>query len=373
MSARHRIVAINWRDIRNPDAGGAEVHLHEILRRLAARGHTITQLSAGWPGAHASDEADGVRVERAGRWWNANFALARRYRSGGYQDRCDVVIEDINKIPFFTPLYAKRPVLAVVPHLFGRTVFQETAWPLAAYVYAWEGLIPAVYKRCDVLAISESTRDDLVARGLDRARVHVSYCGLDHTLYAPANEPLEPGLVLFLGRLQKYKGVQFALQAMVRVRASVPHAHMVVVGKGPYRAALERLAASLGMADAVRFCGHVSAEEKVALLRRAVVVVNPSPKEGWGLTSVEAAACGTPVVASNSPGLRESVRDGVSGFLVPHSDVSALAARLTDVLRDEALRARLSRGAIEHARPFTWERAADEAEALIDRVTGAGS
>jgi glycosyltransferase involved in cell wall biosynthesis len=368
VTARHRIVAINWRDIRNPDAGGAEVHLHEILRRLVERGHGVSQLSAGWPDAPAEETVDGVHLRRAGRWWNANFALAHRYIRDRWAERCDVVVEDINKIPFYSPVFARRPVLAVVPHLFGTTVFQETAWPMAAYVYCWEALIPRVYARCQVLAISESTRDDLVGRGLERARIHVSFCGLDHAAYTPGRSAPEPGLVVFLGRLQRYKGVQHALRAMMAVRSAVPHARLVVVGKGPYRGALEDLALSLGLGDAVEFRGHVSTADKVDLLRRAVVVVNPSPKEGWGLTSVEAAACGTPVVASDSPGLRESVRHGETGFLVPHGDVAALADRTIEVLRNEVLRARFSHAAIEWAGRFTWERAADDAESLIDQV-----
>jgi glycosyltransferase involved in cell wall biosynthesis len=360
-----RILAVNWRDIRHPQAGGAEVHLHEILRRLAADGHTVSQLASSWPGAPSEEMVDGVHIHRAGAWWNANFVLAGIYLRRRWRERVDVVIEDINKIPFFTPLYANRPVVAVVPHLFGRTVFRETAWPLAAYVYVYEALIPAVYKRTLLLAISDSTRDDLVRRGLDARHIRVSYCGLDHALYTPGEPQPEPGLIVFLGRLQKYKGVQIALRALPAIRAAVNGARLVVVGDGPYRSALESMSRRMGLAGCVEFRGRVSAAEKVALLRRASVVVNPSPKEGWGLTVVEAAACGTPVVASRSPGLVDSVRDGETGFLVPHGNTGALAARVVEILRDPALRARLSAGAIQWAARFSWEQAAHEAEEIL--------
>ncbi len=360
-----RLLAVNWRDIRNPWAGGAEVHLHEILRRLVSAGHEVTMLASAWPGAPREETVDGVAIRRAGRWWNANVALAWRYLREGRGRGIDCVIEDINKIPFFTPAYAGRPVLAVVPHLFGTTVYQETSWPLATYVYLHETLLPAVYRRTPVLAISDSTRDDLVSRGLDPALVRVVHCGLDHGLYTPGAPEPEPGLLVFLGRLQKYKGVQYAIHALAEVRAAVPGARLVVLGEGPYRRALEDLAARLGLGEAVEFRGHVPPAEKVGYLRRASVAVSPSPKEGWGLTVVEAAACGTPVVASRSPGLLDSVRDGETGFLVPHGDAAALARRVIQILRDPALRARLSHAGIQWAARFSWDQAAAEAEEMI--------
>ncbi len=366
-----RVVAFNWRDMHHPAAGGAEVHLHEILRRMVTRGHRVVQLSSSWPGAVPREEIDGIDVRRAGDWWNANFALPLLYRRERLHEQCDVVVEDINKIPFYAPLFARRPVLGVVPHLFGTTVYHEAAFPLATYVYAWEQGIAPVYRRVPLLAISESTRDDLVARGLPAAQIAVSHCGLDHTLYTPGDPAPDPRLVVFLGRLQKYKGVQFALQAMVRIRATLPDARMVVIGNGPYRAALERMAGQLGLGAAVEFRGFVPSAEKVALLRQAGVVVNPSPKEGWGLTMVEAAACGTPVVASHSPGLRDSVRDGETGFLVPHGDVEAIAQRALAVLGDPVLRARMAAAGLTWAARFTWERCSEEGEAVI-RAVAAG-
>lgn len=365
MAAALRVVAFNWRDMHHPAAGGAEVHLHEILRRMVANGHRVIQLSSGWPGAAPRDVIDGVEIRRAGDWWNANFALPLLYRRERLHEHADVVVEDINKIPFFAPLFARRPVLGVVPHLFGSTVYHEASFPMASYVYAWEQGIRPVYARVPLLAISESTRDDLVARGLPAAQIAVSHCGLDHGLYTPGLPEPDPRLVVFLGRLQKYKGVQFALRAMVRIRQTLPDARLVVIGNGPYRAALERLAAGLGLGTAVEFRGFVPASEKVALLRQAGVVVNPSPKEGWGLTMVEAAACGTPVVASRSPGLQDSVRDGETGFLVTHGDAEAIAQHALQILQDPALRRQMSTAGLAWAARFTWERCAAEGEAVI--------
>ena len=361
---------MNWLDIGSPRAGGAEVHLHEILRRWRDRGHDITWLAAGFPGLPREEVRDGIRIVRRGAWWNANHTLPAAYRRELVGERYDVVVEDINKLPFFAPRWAGAPVLAVVPHLFGTTVFAETDWAQGSYVLAHEALIPLVYARTPFIAISESTRDDLVARGVPAAHVDLVHCGLDPARFRPTAPKAARPTVAFLGRLRRYKGVDTLLEAFAAVSRARPGAVLEIVGEGPHRPALEAHARRLGLlADGrVRFRGFVPAEEKVALLSSAHVAACPSPKEGWGLTVVEANACGTAVVASRSPGLVDSVKDGVTGLLVPHGDAPALAAALGRVLDDAPLRERLEREGRAWARTFTWERCADEAHAVLERV-----
>jgi len=351
------LLAFNWRDPEHPEAGGAEVHLHELLRRFVTAGHQVTLLASGFRGGAATAALDGVEIRRHGHWFDANWALRRAYLQLVRRRSFDLVIEDINKIPFFTPRYARSPVLAVVPHLFGTTVFREASWPLAAYVYAHERLIPRVYRQTDFLVISESTRADLVARGLAEERIKVVPVGLDHQLYRPAAtvaKSPEP-LVVYLGRIRRYKGVQDLVQAMREVRQRVPAARLMVVGDGPYRGAIEQLARQV---PGVEVTGFVSAERKLEILRQAWVAVYPSAKEGFGLTVIEANACGTPVVATRVPGLQDAVAEGRSGLLVPHGDRAALAAALVRVLTDGELREQLTAGGMEWARSFTWDNAA---------------
>jgi glycosyltransferase involved in cell wall biosynthesis len=324
-----RFLAFNWRDPAHPEAGGAELHLLEILSRAVRDGDAVTWLAEAFPGSKPEDEIRGIRVLRAGSWYNAHLALALLYRGKLRGERFDLVLEDINKVPFFTPCYVKAPVLAVVPHLFGGTVFQEASPLLGAMVWAHERLIPFVYRAVPFLAISESTRDDLERRGIARGRIRVARCGLDHDTYAvtvPPDARSRP-IVVFVGRLRKYKGAQILLRAFARVARRVPDATLEIVGDGPYRSRLEEIARERSIQDRVRFLGATSQADKVAALNRAMVLAAPSPKEGWGLTVIEANACGTPVVASRSPGLVESVRDGETGFLVTHGDVEALSRR----------------------------------------------
>lgn len=143
-----RFVAVNWRDLKNPEAGGAEVHLHEILRRLVANGHEVTYFVSRFPGGAEADHHDGIRIIRKGSWYNANFVIPLHVRGFLRDNPCDLVLEDINKIPFFLPAVIPNRVVPIIPHLFGRTVFRETNAIFATYVYFWERLIPLVYKKC---------------------------------------------------------------------------------------------------------------------------------------------------------------------------------------------------------------------------------
>jgi glycosyltransferase involved in cell wall biosynthesis len=365
-----RILLVNWNDRENPHAGGAEIHLHEIFGRLAQRGHAVDLVTSGWPGCASEIVLDGIRVRRFGGRHTfalrAPGAVRRLLQTHSY----DVVVEDINKLPLYLTRLTDLPFYVIVPHLFGTTAFAEASWPIAATVWAAERLIPRVYRRAAFHAISDSTRDDLVRRGIGRERVEVIYPGVDAAWYSPdaAVPRAATPTFLYVGRLKRYKGVETAVRAVALARATRPDVTLEIAGQGGDRVRLERLAGALGQAGAVRFLGFVSEEAKRRLLRRAWAVVLPSPKEGWGISNVEAAACGTPALASDSPGLRESVRHGETGFLVPHGDVRALADRLLELAGDPALTARLGRGARAFAEQLSWERAARATEAHLQRV-----
>lgn len=364
------LIAFNWRDPKHPEAGGAELHLLEILRRCVRDGCRAVWLAERFPGAPQEDVVEGIEIHRAGSWYNAHLALGALYHKRFRRERFDLVLEDINKVPFFTPLYAAAPVLVVVPHLFGATAFREAPFPVAAFVWIHESLIPLVYRRARFLAISESTRDDLAARGIDRRRVSVVRCGLNQEQYAVTVPPEHRGdpVIVFLGRLRRYKGAQHVIRALPEVLAAVPAARLRVAGDGPYRPTLENLTRSLGIADRVEFLGSVSHGAKVAALNSAQVAVAPSPKEGWGLTVIEANACGVPVVASRSPGLIESVKDGETGILVPHGDATALADALIRLLTDRPLRLTQAAAGLSWARTFDWETCYRESRAVMERA-----
>jgi len=364
-----RLLLVNWQDIENPQAGGAEIHLHEIFGRLAQRGHDVTLLCGGWPGSVARARIDGMEVHRVGIRRTFGALAYSYYRGMLRRDPWDLLLEDINKMPLYTPLWRARRTAALVPHLFGGTAFLELPVPLAAAVWLSERPLGRIYRHVPFEAISESTRDDLVKRGIPRAQIAVIYPGVDTGAYTPLPASRAPlPAFAYLGRLKKYKGVHHVIQAFARM--SHREATLEIAGAGDYRPALEQLAHSLDLGERVRFLGRISEPEKLALLRRAWGLVFASPKEGWGITNLEAAACATPVVASNSPGIRESVRHGETGFLVPHGDAAAMAAAIDRLAGSRELVEQLGQNARRFAESFTWERAAEETERHLMSIAG---
>ena len=362
-----RLLLVNWQCRENPQAGGAEIHMHEIFGRLAARGHEVTLLCGGWPDCPPTASLDGIEVIRVGTRHTFPFLARQHYQRALAHRTFDLIVEDINKVPLYTPRWGRAPVVALVPHLFGGTAFHELAAPLAAAVWLAERPLGRAYRGIPFEAISVSTAEDLAERGIPRDSVEVIYPGIDTVGYTPLDGTRAGAPVFaYLGRLKKYKGVHLVIRAFAEMEHK--DATLEIAGAGDYRPALESLAASLDLGGRVRFLGRIDEQEKLALLRRAWALVFASPKEGWGITNLEAAACGTPVVASNSPGIRESVRDGETGFLVPHGDCRAMATAMTQLARDGGLVARLGVQARAFAETFTWERAAQETHQHLERV-----
>lgn len=362
---------MNWQDRQNPRSGGAEIHLHEVFGRLAARGHEVTLLVSSWEGAPRRALLDGMEVHRAGGRHTFPLMAAAYHRRQLAGQPFDVVIEDLNKVPVFLHYWrSDTPAVLLVHHLFGTTAFQEAGLPVATATWLLERPLARFYGSLPVQAVSESTAEDLVRRGFHRERIEVIENGVDLTFYSPDprvgryDEPT----VLYLGRLQKYKRVDLVIRAVARLREGGTSARLVIAGRGHALEDLRRLVRQLHLEDSVEFAGFVSEEKKRELFRRAWVHALTSPKEGWGISNMEAAACGTATVASDAPGLRDSVRDSETGFLVPHGDVEAIADRLQRIIRNPALREQLGRQAREFAGRFSWERSAARTEAHLQRV-----
>lgn len=350
-------------------SGGAEIHLHRIFGRLADRGHDVDLLCSGWKGAEPRVRLDGIDVHRVGRRYTFGLHARRYYRRHLAARDHDVIVEDLNKVPLFTPRWGSTPVVLLVHHLFGTTAFQEANPVLAAATWLLERPIPRVFREVPVIAVSDSTARDLESRGIETARIQVIPNGIDterHTPLPPGASRYPEPTILYMGRAKRYKRVDLVLEALALLRDQGRSARLLVAGRGEHLDALQRLARELGLGeDRVRFLGFVSEEDKLDLLRRAWIHVFTSPKEGWGIANLEAAACGTPTVASDSPGLRDSVKHGETGLLVPHGDVEALAAALHGLLADPDRLEAMGRRARSFAEGFSWDESARRTEAIL--------
>jgi glycosyltransferase involved in cell wall biosynthesis len=365
VSAGRHVVVLSWRDLGNPDGGGAEVFLSEITAGLVARGWAVTQLSAAFPGAAREEWVRGVRVLRRGGRLTV-FAHALWWQVSGRLGRHDVVLDVQNGVPFLSPLVTRRPVVVLVHHV------HREQWPIlfgrvAARLGWWLESRAAVraYRDCAYVTVSAHTRRELGALGVRPGAIEVVHNGT-HPPAAGRPEHATP-LVCVLGRIVPHKRVEYAIDAVAQLRAELPDLALAVVGTGEWEPALRRRAAERGVADAVTFHGHVDDAERDRLLAAAWVLALPSVKEGWGLAVMEAAAQGTPSVAfASAGGVGESVVDGLTGLLV--EDRAAFVAALRRVLTDAGLRERLGRAAREHAGRFSWEATADALNASLERA-----
>lgn len=363
-----KILVLNWQDIKNPYAGGAEVHLHEVFRRIVREGHSVTLVCSQFRGGAPRDIIDGIRVIRVGTRSFFNFTVPLWYLFFG--QKYDVIVDDVNKIPFYTPLYIRKPIVAIFHHLFGKSIFLETNPVVASYVYLSERFIKYVYKDVPVVAVSQSTKNDLAEIGIPGENIRIIHNAVDHSLYRVAPEKNKSGFTIgFLGRIKRYKSIDHLLEAFDRVKAMIPDAKLVIIGDGDFLPRLKKIASKLKSNADIIFTGHVSGEEKVKLIYEMDVIVNTSSKEGWGLTVIEANACGVPVIGANVPGLRDSIVDEQTGLLYKYGDVEALAALILRYYHDVSLRRKLSQNALMWAKKFSWDNSAAEfLEVLTDAV-----
>ena len=366
-----RILAINWQDRKHPYAGGAEVHLHEIFSRLGAKGHQVTLLCCGFDGAPAEENYDNMRIVRSGGRLLFNFGVKRWARELMARESFDVVVDDINKIPFYTARFVDKPILGIVHHLFGKAIYQEVDPVSASYVYLAESLVPRYYRAVPMMVVSESTRDDLVSRGMNRDLIRVVHNGIDLTQYSPGpagSKAAEP-TICFLGRVKRYKSIDNMLHAVDSLRGEIPTLNAHIVGSGGDEKRLKAIVGKLGISDRVTFHGYMTLAAKIDIVRQSWVVVCPSVKEGWGLTNIEANACGTPVICADVPGLRDSARNNQTGLLYAYGDIPALTDCIRRMINDSDLRQRLTTGALAWAGRFSWDRAAEDTEAILTQIT----
>jgi glycosyltransferase involved in cell wall biosynthesis len=367
-----RILALNWRDITHPWAGGAEVYIHELAKRWAAWGHEVTLLCSqyppGFPGCTAEETVDGLKIlRRGGRFTvyaRAFFEYALRLRR-----ECDVILDIENGIPFFTPFYARKPTGIMVHHVHKEQFFVEAGFPLNWTAYLFETrLMPMAYRHCSFITGSNSTKAELIALGIPDQHIRMIHYGLDHTLYFPSVHKAPTPTILYLGRLKRYKRLDLLLRTMPQILQACPNASLWIAGQGDAQGPLEHLVARLGLSGHVTLLGFVDEREKVRLLQQAWVFVSPSMTEGWGLSVLEANACGTPAVVFNVPGLRDAVLDGQTGLVLPDGDLSGLSRGIALILQDASLREQLRRDAIAWSQRFDWDESAKSVLRVLEEV-----
>ncbi len=372
MAGRRRILILNWRDISHPRAGGAEKVTHEIARRWAQWGHHVTQFSALYPGAAPEEEIDGVRVLRAGRQATVHWEAFRGYRRR-LLGCCDVIVDEVNTIPFFAPMYAREPVVMFCNQLAREVWHYEAPFPLGMVGYLAEPWYLQAYRRTPIITISDSTRSDLRRLGLrgPSTLIPMALDGPVATDLPSLEEKQEHLTLIFVGRVVPSKRVDHVIRALHYIhRRGHPEARLWIIGScdDRYRRALEKLIAELSLGESVAFWGWVDEATKQRCLARAHVVVMTSVREGWGLAVSEANAVGTPGVVYDVPGLRDSTLHAQTGIVCTRNDPESLATSILALCGNRDYYARLRYAAWSMARQLTWDRTATQAWSAVQEA-----
>lgn len=362
-----KILVFNWQCIKNPLGGGAEVHLQEVFQRIAAKGHEVVLYASMFPGAEKEEIINGIKVYRQGTRFLFNFYVPFAYFFKFRKQNFDIVIDDVNKIPFYTPLYVKEPLQGITHHLFGKSIFLEVPFPIALYVYLMEKLVKPIYKRIHWIVGSPSTEKELLEWGFPKEQITViNYC-VDHNVFRQTGVEKFPFPAIgYLGRLKKYKSIEHLLKAAKVVLEKIPELKVYIVGDGDNKQNLEKLSKELGIEKSVIFTGFVSEEQKIEYLQKMHFVINTSSKEGWGLTVIEANACGRSVIAANVQGLRDSVIDGKTGLLYEYGNINELADKILYLFNNQAFLLKLENNALEWANSFNWDEAAEKTLKILE-------
>jgi len=366
---RQGVVILNWRDTRNPEGGGSELFVERVAAGLAAQGRPVTIVCAAWPGAPSEEHVDGVRILRRGGRLGVYLHAFLLYATGRVGPH-DTVVDVQNGLPFFSALYARSPVVVLVHHVH-REQWRVVLPALPARFGWWveSRLAPRVYRRASYVAVSESTRRELVGLGVEPGAIAIVHNGTDPPAVSGPPRTAYPS-VCVLGRLVPHKRVELALEAAARIRGRMPGLKVSVAGQGWWEPRIRAAAARLGLEDTVELLGFVGEEAKHALLARSWVLAMPSVKEGWGQAAMEAAGHATPTVAFRSAGgLAESVVHGRTGLLA--DDLDQFTGHLERLLSDPPLRERLGAAARERAAGFTWLQATAAFAGVLDGVAAA--
>jgi glycosyltransferase involved in cell wall biosynthesis len=361
-----KILWFNWRCWLNPEMGGAEVFTHENAKRWVRAGHEVTLFTSEFPNCKREEVLDGVRVVRHGGKYSVYWRARKYYRKHFSKEGYDFVVDEINTRPFLTPKFVNNgeKIVALIHQLAREYWFYETPFPLSYIGYHFlEKRWLNNYVDIPTVTVSESTRQDLLDLGFEE--VFVVPEGLN---FKPLDEvPEKEGypVVAYVGRLKRAKRPDHAVKAFRIVKEKIPEAGLWIIGDGYFRKDLKKIAT-----DGVKFFGGLSDGERRDLVKRAWILVNPSVREGFGLNVVETNALGTPCIAYDVAGLRDSIRDGKTGLLAGGGSVEDLADKMVMVLEDDTLRERLSKNALEYSRKFDWGMSAREFEEVVKVLCG---
>ncbi len=369
-----RILIFSWRGPKHPNAGGAEIVTFEYAKGWVKSGHSVTLFTSYFKRAKKFELIEGVNIIRQGNqffevqirafWWYL-FENHIKY---------NLIIDEFHGIPFFTPIYIGIKKLGFI-HEVAKNIWFLNPWPRP-----WN-LIPAligtifepfifklIYKNIPFLTISKSTMSDLTNWGIPKRNITVINNGVN--VLVPNHRIRKEGkiTITFLGALAKDKGVEDTLKVF-EILSKEESFKFWIIGNGEkkYFEFLKKMTKNFNLTNRIKFWGFVEEEKKFELLKRAHILINPSKREGWGLVVIEAAAMGTPCVGYNVVGLKDSVKNDITGILCKQ-DPKILAKEIWRLIHDTKKLNTFSKNCIAWSKNFSWDSSIKKSLKLIENI-----
>lgn len=357
-----KLLWLNWKDRKNPLAGGAEVVNEELIKRLVADGHEVILLAAGFPGAPAEEVVDGYKVIRVGNRWTVYYH-AWRYYHASLKGWADLVIDEVNTIPFFAKFYVREPNILFVHMLCREIWFYQLFFPLSWIGYLAEPVYLWLLRDRKVITVSDSTKRDLLRYGFTAANITIISEGIELEPVADLDQlqKYAKPTLLSLGAIRPMKRTLDQIKAFELAKVQLPDLQLKVAGDstGRYGQTVLRAIAESPYTKDIEYLGRVTPAKKLELMQRSHLILVASIKEGWGLIVTEAASQGTPAVVYDVDGLRDSVRHNQTGLITTENTPLALAASAAELLQDEHKYSRMRLDAWRVSQGITFEQSYD--------------
>lgn len=357
------ILILNWKDVKNPQAGGAEIIAFELARRLVKEGHKVTFFSRAFSNCLKEEIIDGVKIIRRGNKFTVYIQAYLYYKN--LKKKPQKVIDMINTICWQTPLYVKKEdIIVYVNQLAKEVLFYEFFWPLSIIAYFLEKFEYLTYRDTKFVCYSKSTKEDLILFGIKEKNISIFTLGVDHSRYKKINNKSKEPLFIFVARLVRMKRADLCIRSIRKVIEKYPKAYLCILGNGPDEKRLQGLVSRQNLEKNIIFINKNNffidkniKDLKVKLMQEAWVILLPSVKEGWGMVVTEAAACGTPAIVSNVTGLRDSVVNGKTGIILSKNPSEyELSQAMIKIIEDDDLKKDISRGAYDYSQNFNWDK-----------------
>ena len=365
------VLILNWRCPKNPLSGGAEKVTLEHAKAWVKKGLNVTWLSGNFASGKREEIIDGVKIFRFGNPYTIYF-LAPFIYWFKFKGNFDLVIDEIHGLPFLSPLWAWKSKKLAYIHEVAQEIWDEVfPFPINLLGKLYEKIYFYFYKNIPFLTGSKSTKDDLIRYGINEKNITVVPHGLFLKPITKIIQKEKNLTILFVGRLVKMKGINSALKIFSEINKKIPESKFWIVGSGEkkYVEEIKQLTKDLKIEKSCIFFGFVDENKKIELYQKTHFLLHTSVREGFGLTVIEANSQGTPVIAFNSPGLKDLVKNNINGFLFNPNNESLCIKNVIALFNNPSQYEKLQTSSLEFSKQFNWKNITTISYDLIKSIT----